>query len=67
MIVIDSISADTIMVGDQVIIEGDPIEVMDIVTTMDPDEVIVIGYSHDTGDSAQYSLYADDYFEIWAV
>lgn len=67
MNIIDTISADTIEVGDQVIIEGDPVGVTDIQVTMDPDEVIVIGYSYESGDSVEYSLYADDYFDIWAV
>ena len=67
MITIDNISADTIEVGDQIIVEGDPIGVTDIELTMDPDEVIVKGYSYESGDSVSYSLYADDYFEVWAV
>ena len=67
MITIDNISADTIEVNDQIIVDGDPISVTDIVTTDDPDEVVVKGYSYESGDSVSYSLYADDYFEVWAV
>ena len=67
--IIDTISADTIEVGDQILVDGDPIEVRAILNEygQDPDEVIVRGYSHESGDNATYSLYADDYFDVWAV
>lgn len=66
-IVIDNISADTIEVGDQIIIEGDLIEVKSVLDSDDIDEVIVMGYSHQSGDTERYSLYADDYFDVWSV
>lgn len=67
MNIIDNISADTIEVGDQILIDGDPIEVKSVSEGEDIDEVIVKGYSHETGDTETYSLYADDYFDVWAV
>ena len=67
MNIIDSISADTIESGDQIIVEGDPIEVKSVHDSDDIDEVIVIGYSHVSGDTERYSLYADDYYDVWAV
>lgn len=67
MNIIDTISADSIEVGDQIIVEGDPIEVTYVGETEDIDEVVVKGYSHDTGDREVYSLFADDYYDIWAV
>lgn len=67
MNIIDNISADTIEIGDQIIIDGDPVEVTIVEPTADPDEVIVYGYSHETGDTARYSLFADDYYDLWAV
>lgn len=67
MNIIDSISADTIEVGDQILIDGDPIEVKAVMEGDDIDEVIVKGYSHESGDTETYSLYADDYFDVWAV
>ena len=67
MNIIDNISADTIEVGDQILIEGDPIEVRSVQTTDDIDEVIVMGYSHESGDTERYSLFADDYFDVWGV
>lgn len=67
MNIIDSITADTIEVGDQILIDGDPIEVTFVGESNDIDEVIVRGFSHDTGDSETYPLYADDRFNVWAV
>ncbi len=65
--IIDNVSADSLEVGDQAIIEGDHVEINSIMPTDDLDEIVVKGYSHDTGDSVEYSLYADDYYDIWAV
>ena len=65
--VYDSISADTIEVGDQIIIDNEPIEVRSISETEDPDEIVIRGYSHDTGDVEQFSLYADDYYDLWSI
>lgn len=67
MNIIDNISADTIEVGDQILIDGDPIEVKSVSEGEDFDEIIVKGYSHESGDTETYSLYADDYFDVWAV
>lgn len=67
MDIYDTISADQIEVGDQIIVDGDPIEVMSVRETDDVDEVVVIGYSHESGDTETYSLFADDEFDLWAV
>lgn len=66
-IIVDTISADTIMVGDQIVVDGDRIEVTYVGETEDIDEILVKGWSHDTGDSETYSLYADDYYDVWAL
>lgn len=63
----DTVSADTLEVGDQVIIDGDYVEVRDIRDTDDIDEVVVVGYSHESGDTETYSLYADDMYGLWAL
>lgn len=65
--IIDNISADTIEVGDQIIIEGDLIEVTGVSETDDIDEVVIRGFSHVTGDSEVYSLFADDYYDVWSI
>lgn len=68
MNIYDTIMADQIEVGDQVIIDGDPIEV----TGRSDDDtdaagIIVWGFSHETGDSATYTLPFDYDVELWAV
>ena len=65
--IIDTVPAFSIEPGDQILVDGDPIEVKRIEETDDVDEVVVIGYSHDTGDTERYSLYADDTYDVWAV
>lgn len=67
MNIIDNISADSIEIGDQIIIEEDLVEVRGVEPSSDIDEIIVSGYSHVTGDSEVYSLYADDHYDVWAV
>ena len=68
MNIIDSIQADTIEVGDQILVDSDPIEV----TAIRDDEndgyaVIVSGYSHESGDKVEYTLPFDYDVELWAV
>ena len=65
--VLYDVPAHSIEVGDQVIIDNDPIEVKAILDSPDIDEVIVKGYSHLSGDTEQYSLYADDVFGVWSL
>lgn len=65
--IIDQIPAYSIEVGDQILIDGDPIEVTALDSTDDVDEVIVRGYSHDTGDVETYSLFADDIYDVWSI
>lgn len=65
--IIDNIPAWSIVEGDQILIDGDPIEVKTVEETSDNDEIIVMGYSHETGDSERYSLYAHDTFSIWSM
>lgn len=63
-----STSADTLVAGDQIVVEGDHIEIHKIDDDReDIDEILVIGYSHDSGDRVEYSLFADDEFEVWSI
>lgn len=69
MNIYDSITADQIEVGDQILVDGDPVEV----TTVgeDPEAPLegirVVGYSHESGDSVTYDLWFGDYVDLWAV
>ena len=65
--IIDTVPAYSIEVGDQIIVDGDYIEVKSITETDDLDEIIVKGYSHITGDTEAYELYADDTFDVWSI
>lgn len=63
----DHVTADTLEVGDQVIIEGEGVTITEIRGTDDIDEVLVIGVSFDTGDTESYPLYADDTYGLWSI
>lgn len=63
----DTIDADQIEVGDQILLDGDPIEVDDLSETEDADEVIVYGFSHESGDRVTVSLPYDYRIGLWAV
>lgn len=65
--VIDTVPAYSIEPGDQIIVDGDYIEVKCVEETDDIDEIIVKGYSHVTGDTETYSLYADDDYDVWSI
>ena len=65
--IIDTIPAYSIEVGDQIIVDGDYIEVRTVVETDDVDEIVVTGYSHDSGDTETYSLFADDEYDVWSI
>jgi hypothetical protein len=62
-----STPAHTLEVGDQIIVDGDYITIVNIKETDDIDEVVVAGVSMETGDREVYSLYADDEFEVWTL
>jgi hypothetical protein len=52
-------------VGDGIVIDQEFVEVLDFVETDDADEVLVIGYSHSTGEKDTYPLVWDDLFSLW--
>lgn len=64
--VYDIVTADTIEVGDQILVNNiDPIEVEAVI---DSGEAIMIkGYSHLSGDKAEYILSADAEIGLWGV
>lgn len=67
MNIIDTVPAYSIEPNDQILVEGDPIEVHTVREGNDVDEIVVTGYSHESGDLVTYSLFADDLFDLWAV
>lgn len=67
MNILDTIDADQIEVGDQILIDGDPIEVDDLGETEDDSEIIVYGFSHESGDRVNIPLPYDYRVDVWAV
>lgn len=67
IIVIDTVPASTLERGDQILIQGELVEVLAVRETDDIDEIVVTGYSNDTGDIEHWSLYADDEYDLWGV
>ncbi len=65
--IIDTVAAYSIEVGDQIIVEGDYVEVKEVRETEDVNEVVVVGYSHVSGDTVTYELFADDQYDLWSV
>ena len=64
---VDTVPAYSLEVGDQIVADGDYIEITSIEETDDVDEVLVKGYSHTDGDRVSLSLFADDLYPIWTV
>lgn len=67
MNILDTIDADQIEVGDQILVDGDPIEVDDITDTDDLDEVVIHGFSHDSGDRVEIPLPYNYRVDVWAI
>ena len=66
--VIDRVFAYSLEERDQVIIEGDYVELSIVDQDRpDKDEVFVKGYSHVSGDTVSFPLYAYDEFDLWSV
>jgi hypothetical protein len=64
----DTITADEVEDGDQIIIDGDLLE--NVRVESDPDDisaVIIVGYSDNTGDVVRYPLPYDYTVELWAI
>lgn len=67
MNIIDSIQADQIEDGDQILLDGEPLTDVRTRETDDPDEVIVRGYSLDEGEMVEYAVPFDYSVDVWAV
>ena len=62
-----NVSADTLEAGDQTIIDGDLVVILFVDTDRpDPDEVFVKVENLSGGDD-EFTLYADDTYELWSV
>ena len=67
MNIYDTIIADQIENGDQIIVDGTPYENVRLLDSDDIDEVRIVGYSEDEGDDVTLSLPFDYSVDLWAV
>lgn len=61
----DTIDADQIEDGDQILWGDDPLENVRVLD--DQDEIIIEGYSHLTGDVVVINMHHNDRVELWAI
>jgi hypothetical protein len=67
-IIHDTIQADQIEDGDQILVDGDHLE--NVRVDSDPediDAVVVTGYSFDSGDAVTYTLPYDYDVQVWSL
>lgn len=65
MNIYDTIKADSIEAGDQIIIDGNPIEVNEV---EDEDNFVVVkGFSHEAGDNVTIVLEFDEFVDLWGI
>jgi len=67
MNIYDTIQADQIEDGDQIIIDGEALEQVTVLESEDPDEVVIRGYSEDEGDFVRHTLPYDYSVDLWSV
>jgi hypothetical protein len=61
------VDADEVEIGDQIIIDGEPVEVVSLPPAQSIDEIIIRGYSHSTGDRETYTVKYNQRFEVWGI
>jgi hypothetical protein len=66
MNIIDTIQAQYIEDDDQIIVDGDPLEAVELVFAP-ADDVVITGYSNNTGDRVCYVLTPTQLVQVWAV
>lgn len=66
IIITDTIQAYQIETGDQILVGTDALE---NVTVLDDtlDEIIISGFSNDSGDRETYNLHPDDTVHVWSI
>lgn len=67
-IIHDTIQADQIEDGDQILVDGDHLE--NVRVDSDPEDieaVVVTGYSNDSGDAVTYTLPYDYDVQVWSL
>lgn len=68
IIVTDTIDADQIEDGDQIIVDGEALEGVTVHDDeSDNDGIVVRGFSWETGDSVEHTLPYDYRVDLWSV
>jgi hypothetical protein len=62
-----TVSADSLEIGDAIVVDDDFITVTALEDTEDIDEVLVIGISEVSGEKVDYPLYFADEFSLWGA
>lgn len=67
MDIYDTITADTVEQGDQILIDSEPVEVKRVFAVENPDDVCLIVWSYDEGDVRRVTIPADKMVDLWSV
>lgn len=65
--VIDTITADTIEVGDNLIIDGDLVRVTAVDSDREDIDEVFVSVENLTGDDDSFVLFADDPYDVWII
>ncbi len=60
-----TLSADTLEVGDQIIIEGDLCIIRKVDSDREDIDEVYVWVENLSGGDEEFALYADDYFDMW--
>jgi hypothetical protein len=63
----DHVTADSLEVGDQTIIEGDMVVILSIDTDRDDIDEVLVKVENLSGTEDEFPLYADDLYPLWAL
>lgn len=68
MNILFAVQADQIEPTDQIVVDGDHIEVKSVEDDPNDDSAIIVrGWSHDEGDMVEYPLCYDDDVDVWSL
>lgn len=60
-----TLSADTLVAGDQIIIEGDLCIIRKVDFDREDIDEVYVWVENLSGGDDEFALYADDYFDVW--
>lgn len=63
----DHVTADSLEVGDQTIIDGDMVVILTVDKDREDIDEVYVTFENLTGDAEDAPLYADDVFPLWSL